>query len=62
MIDLLLCNMNLSCHFDNLKQQLSESKYPKEYVEICQFLEWEKVELPEYCKVEQKPVRKRNDF
>jgi hypothetical protein len=62
MIDLLLCNMNLSCHFDNLKQQLSGPKYPLEYSEVCQFLEWEQSEFPEYCEVKQKPVRRRNEF
>jgi hypothetical protein len=62
MLDLLLCNMNLSCHFENVKQQLTGPKYPVEYAEVCQFLEKEKVELPEYCKVESKPVRRRNEF
>jgi hypothetical protein len=62
MLDLFLCNVNISCHFDNIKQQLSITKYPAEYAEVCQFFAKEKIQLPEYCKIESKPMRKRNEF
>lgn len=62
MVDLLLCGWSLSCHFRNLQDIISGPKYPSEVAEICQYFDKQRIELPDYCKFEVKPVRRRNEF
>jgi hypothetical protein len=62
MLDLFLCNLNISCHLRNVTDQFSRSKYPSEYAEVCKYYEENKIELPEYCKWDIKQPRKRNEF
>jgi len=62
MFDILFCGWSISCHFKNLQDIINGSKYPSEVVEICGYYEEQKIKLPEYCKVESKPVRRRNEF
>lgn len=58
MIDFLLCGANLICQYNLLKQP----KYPPDVAVICHYYEEQKVQLPEYCKWYQPPIRKRNEF
>lgn len=62
MIDFFICSLNISCHFDNIKQQMVRSKYPTEVADVCKYYEEQKIQLPEYCIVNISPPRKRNEF
>lgn len=64
MIDLIICGMNLSCHFSNLKQHTVGPKYSADVEQICYYFDKKREKLPEYCnlKVETKPIRQRNEF
>jgi hypothetical protein len=64
MIDILLCGYNISCHFNNINYYYGRPKYNPDVVQICQYFEEQKVELPDYCKWQdniQKP-RTRSEF
>jgi hypothetical protein len=52
--DLLLCGIDIRCYIP--------PKYPPEVYEICKYYEEQKTTLPEYCKWDIKPPRKRNEF
>ena len=62
MFDLIFCGFNLTCQFDNVKYYFNGPKYPQEVYEICSYYENEKMTLPDYCKIEIKQPRKRNEF
>lgn len=64
MIDLIICGMNLSCHFKNLNSQINGPKYPEDVEQVCYFFEKRGESPPEYCnlKVETPPIRKRHEF
>jgi hypothetical protein len=64
MIDLLFCGFNLTCQFNSINHQLSRPKYPPDVAQLCQYFEQQKVELPEYCKWNDKPKppRRRSEF
>lgn len=64
MIDLLICGMNIACHFRTVGEQIQRPKYPPDVAQLCIYFEESKVELPEYCKWTDQPKspRKRNEF
>jgi hypothetical protein len=64
MIELLVCSYNIFCHIDNIKDNMVQSKYPKDVVQLCTYFEQQKTQLPDYCfyKTTIKPPRHRNEF
>lgn len=64
MLTLILCGYSLSCQVDNIKDHFVRPKYPPDVVQLCQYFEEQKSELPAYCKWgdEPKPPRRRSDF
>jgi hypothetical protein len=62
MIDLVICSMDIFCHFGNIKNQLQTPKYPVEVISICQYYDEQKMTLPDYCKLDTKPIRRRSEF
>jgi hypothetical protein len=64
MLDYILCGMIISCHLNNLKYNIGRPKYPPDVVELCQYFESQKTELPDYCKWEDKPKppRRRSEL
>jgi hypothetical protein len=61
-MDFLFCYNDLTCHFDNFKNLFTGSKHPTEVVEVCQYYETQRFELPDYCVVKLQPPRRRSEF
>jgi hypothetical protein len=63
MFEILTCGYNIFCHFDNIND-LNRPKYPPDVVQLCQYFEDQKSELPDYCKWPDKPFipRRRSEF
>ena len=55
----IFCGLNLSCHFNSL---FVSPKYPEHVAEVCQYLEQQKIQLPEYCYFDIKQPRRRSEF
>lgn len=64
MFDFIFCGMIISCHLNNIKDNIIRPKYPPDVTQLCEYFEEQKTELPDYCKWgdEPKPPRKRNEF
>ena len=64
MIELLFCGYNIFCHFKNIQDALNPHRYPPEIAELCEFLNKDVQELPDYCQApnQTKLPRKRSEF